>query len=313
MIKVGKKQIPVIDAHVHIWEKFNGYRFGGVKTEPLGYGMVHQGDQEFLMLPPELRDHQVPFGILDVNMKMNGIDKAVILQNPCYGDQRDYIRHVIEEHPGKFVSLGCIDPRDHEEVVKQMDILFYEYHFKGFKIEVPDVPFLLDDPEYDFLWQKIIDMGAMVAFDLGWNDGPFDYNIDRFTHVMKKFPVMKTVLCHLGVSRLWDFKQEYPFPHLQKTLSLLEINKDHLFFDFSGMQCCDPSGEYPYYRCLEFLRVAKDMGAINKIMWGSDAPMIQRTCTYRQTLTSVTKYCPFLTDDEMAALVYDTAENVYFK
>ena len=312
MIQLRGKQMPVIDAHVHVWDHFNGCRFGSVKTEPLGFGMVHQGDQEFLMLPPELYEHRVPFGVLERNMILNGIDKAVILQNPCYGDQRDYVRDIMESHPGSITSLGMIDPRNRTEVIRQMDILFHEYHFIGFKIEVPDVPFFLDDPEYDFLWKKIIDMGAIVAFDLGWNDGPFDFNIDRFKNVMIRFPNLRAVLCHLGVSKLWDVSQQYPFPLLQKTLSLLEINKENLYFDFSGMQCCDPSREYPYYRCLDFLKVAKSMGAMNKIMWGSDAPMIQRTCTYRQTLTSVVNYCPFLTDDEMEDLLYRTAEKVYF-
>lgn len=313
MIQVRGKQMPVIDAHVHVWNHFAGLRFGDTKVVPLGWGMVRQGEKEFRMIPPEYHDNQVPIETLLANMETAGVDKAVILQNPCYGDQRDYVKEIISNNPNKFVSIGMIDPRNKEEVVRQMEILFYGYKFVGFKIEVPDVPFILDDPEYEFLWEKIVDINALVALDLGWNKGLFDFNIDRFKNVMIKFPTMKTILCHLGVSKLWDFEQQPPYPFLQETLSLLEINKDNLYLDFSGLQVCDPTEEYPFYRCLDFLKTVKKTCGINKVMWGSDAPMILRSCTYKQTLTCFTRYCDFLTDEELEAVIYTNAQIVFFQ
>jgi predicted TIM-barrel fold metal-dependent hydrolase len=312
MVQIRGKEMKVIDAHVHVWNNFAGQRFGNTKIEPLGWGMVRQGDIVFRMLPPEYYNNQVPVETLLANMETAGVDKAVILQNPCYGDQRDYIKEVIKDNPGKFVSIGMIDPRDKDEVVKQMDILFYDYNVKGFKIEVPDVPFVLDDPGYDFLWKKIVDMDALVAIDLGWNQGPFDFNIDRFERVMIKYPTMKTILCHLGVSRLWDTKQQPPYPSLQRTLKLLDINKDNLYFDFSGLQVCDPTGEYPFYRCHDFIKTVKNAYGVDRLMWGSDAPMILRSCTYKQTLTCYMKYSDYLTDKELEAVLYTNAQKVYF-
>lgn len=313
MTDMNGRNNSIIDAHVHIWNKFAGVRFGDTVIEPLGWGMVRQAGKVYRFLPPEYRDNQAYVEILIANMNENGVDKAVLLQNPCYGDQRDYVRDVIAANPGRFVSLGMIDPRDKVKVLQEMDTLFNDYKFKGFKIEVPDVPFVMDDPEYDFLWRRIIDLGAVVSLDLGWNQGPYDFNIDRFRNVMKKFPTIRAVLCHLGISRLWDPSQEYPFPVLQSTLSLLDINKDNLYFDFSGLQSCDPSGEYPYFRCLDFLRAVKETCGLDRVMWGSDAPMLLRTCTYRQTITCLTRHCDFLTDDDYNKLLYKNAEEVYFR
>jgi predicted TIM-barrel fold metal-dependent hydrolase len=170
----------------------------------------------------------------------------------------------------------------------------------------------LDDPGYNFLWKKIMDMGAIVAFDLGWNDGPNDFMIDRFTAMMKKFPGLRTVLCHLGVSRLWDFSQPAPYPHLQKTLDLLDINKDNLYFDFSGLQCCEPSLEYPYARCLDILKTAVERCGTSRMMWGSDAPMILRYSTYVQTLTCFTKHCDFMSKSDWSNVLFDNAKRIYF-
>jgi predicted TIM-barrel fold metal-dependent hydrolase len=311
MIEMNGKKFAVVDAHTHIWNQFGGTRFGTTATEPLGFGMVKQGTEVFRMLPPEYHDHQVPVEILLGYMDTNGVDKAVILQNPCYGDNRDYIRGVCEKYPGKFVSVGIIDPRQRAEVACQMDILYNEYKFEGFKMEVPDVPFKMADPDYEFLWKKITDMGALVVLDLGWGTGPYDFNIEDFTAVMRKFPSMRTVLCHLGVSRLWDFSQPSPYLFLQKTLDLLDINRDNLMFDFSGLQTCEPSLEYPFARCLDIVRTALKRCGPDKLMWGSDAPMILRHCTYKQTLTCFTKYIS-LADSDWKKILADNAEKVYF-
>jgi hypothetical protein len=48
------------------------------------------------------------------------------------------------------------------------------------------------------------------------------YTIDRFTAMMKKFPTLRTILCHLGVSRLWNFSQSDPYSQLPKTLDFLD-------------------------------------------------------------------------------------------
>ena len=313
MIDIKGEKFRVIDAHAHIWNKFGGKRFGTTPIEPLGFGMVKQGAEFYRMLPPEYHDHQVPVEILLGYMDTVGIEKATILQNPCYGDNRDYVRQVCTKYPGKFVSVGMLDPRNRDDVVHQMDILFNEYKCVGFKLEVPDVPFKMDAPEYEFLWKKINDMGALVVLDLGWGDGPYDFNIKAFTSVMLKFPKMRTVLCHLGVSRLWDYSQPTPYPFLQKTLDLLDINQDNLFFDVSALQTCEPSLEYPFARCLDIFRTTVERCGIDRLMWGSDEPMILRHCTYKQTLTCFTKYADFLTAAEWEKFLFGNAEKVYFQ
>ncbi len=313
MIELLGEQFAVVDAHVHVWNKFAGTRFGDTPIEPLGFGMVRQAGREYRFLPPEYHDNQAPIEILLAHMETTGVDKAVILQNPCYGDQRDYVRSICQKYPGRFVSLGMIDPRNHDEVRRQMDILMKEYRFAGFKIEVPDVPFPMDDPAYDFLWKKIVDMDAVVTLDLGWNDTPMDFNIDRLTRVVQKYPAMRTVLAHLGVSRLWDFAQKPPYPHLQKTLDLLDINRDNLYLDFSGLQTCEPTLEYPYARCLDILKTTVNRCGVDRLMWGSDAPMILRTCTFRQTLTCFTSHVDFLDKAQWRKVLSENAEKVYFR
>jgi len=313
MVKIRGKDMLVIEAHAHVWKKFGGQRLGKFKQEALKYGKVKQGDEIFHLLTPEYEDCSVKIEVYEEYMEYLGIDKAVILQNPCYGDQREYLRDIINRSPGKFVTIGMLDPRKKDTVKSEIDTLMKNFNCSGIKIEIPDVPFIMDDHEYDFLWKKIMDNDGIAVIDLGWGDGPYDFNIDRLRNVIKKYPDIKMVLPHLGVSRLWDLNQKYPYESLQKTLSLLEINKDNLWFDFGGIQFYNWDDEYPFYRSLDILKTVKETCGMEKVMWGTDYPTVLKQGSYRQALDIVLKHCDFFSDEDMENVLGRNATKIYFK
>ena len=53
-------------------------------------------------------------------------------------------------------------------------------------------------------------------------------------------------------------------------------------------------------------------GAIDRVMWGSDAPTVLVACTYQQHVDCIVNYCDFLTDDELENLLGRTANRVWF-
>jgi len=311
MITINGKKIKVIDAHVHVWEKFNGQRFGDTVVEMIGNGRVRQGDYEYQFLLPEFQDYSVKIGVLEGYMDMCGIDRALILQNPCYGDQREYVGNIVRKNREKYRTFGMIDPRNIDTLADDINILVKDYECTGLKIEVPDVPFVMDSPEYDFMWRLILDKGIIITIDLGWGSGEYDFNIDRLRNVVKRYPTMKVMMAHLGVSMLWDQNQKYPFPELQKTLSLLDINKDNMYLDLSAISNFNgDDNEYPFYRSQEILRFVKEFSGMDRIMWGSDAPCLLTHCTYQQTLDFIVKHCPFLNDDDREMILGKNA--LYF-
>lgn len=312
MIQLNGKDYEVVEAHAHVWNLFKGERFGDTPVEMTGSGRVRQNGKEFQFLPPEYQDYIVRLEVLQAYMEITGVDRAVILQNPCYGDQREYVRDIVHKYPKTFRGFGMLDPRNIESVSEQIDILIRDFNCIGVKMEIPDVPFIMDAPEYDFMWEKLLENNAIAAIDLGWGEGPFDFNIERLTHVVKKYPELKLILCHLGVSRLWDLEQKAPFPHLLKTLSLLDINKDNLYFDIAGMPVFDHSAEYPFDRAREILKVVKDTVGMDRIMWGSDFPTVMLQCTYPQSLHYITKHCGFLTDTDLEKLLGANAKRFLF-
>lgn len=314
MIKIGGEEVIVIDAHTHIWDHFGGQRFGNCPIEVLPYGKAKLKGKVFQQISPEYSDDSVKIEVLLGYMDYVHVDKAVILQNPCYGGSREYIHEILDKYPDKFVGIGMLDPRNKENIKKEIDILVNEYKFKGVKMEIPDTPFIMDDAEYDFLWKKIVEKDCIVVIDMGWGKGLYDYdnNIDKLKNVLKKYSNIKMVLTHLGVSRLWDLEQKYPFPKLQETFKLIDINKENLWFDCSAIDEFD-NGEYPYYRGQEILKAIKERWGMDRIMWGTDFPTHLLISTYKQFLDFIIKHCDFLTENELKMILCTNALKVYFR
>ena len=97
-----------------------------------------------------------------------------------------------------------------------------------------------------------------------------------------------------------------------KTLSLLDINKDNLYFDIAGMPVFDHNAEYPFDRAREILKVVKDTVGMDRIMWGSDFPTVMLQCTYPQSLQYITNHCGFLTGSDLEKLLGANAKHFLF-
>lgn len=296
MIEIDGKKLMVIDSHVHIWDEYKGMRYGEIPVENLGYGKIGLNGSVEKLLPPSFVDNRVSAEILLGYMDDNHVDKAMILQNPCYGDQKEYVAECLKKYPDRFIAtVGKVDPRKTDTIVDEIDMLVKDFSCSGIKIEVPDVPFYMDEPEYDVMWKKIMDDNLMVILDLGFEDGPYDWHIERLTKLMKRYPDLRMRLPHLGISRLWDLNQKYPYPELQKTLALFQINKHNLYMDFSAMPFYDQEDDYPDVRNQEILKTVYETIGSEKIMYGSDFPTVLKLRTMKQCIEFVTKQCSFLT------------------
>lgn len=302
----------IVDAHTHIWKKMMGWRFGYLPLEQMEYGKAKKGDEIIQWVPPSFDDTTTSAEILLGYMDWVGIDKAVLLQAPCYGDQNEYVHSTVAKYPERFAGIGFVDPRKKQEAADEIEYLVKQYKFKGVKFEIPDVPFYMDEKEYECIWEKITQLDAIAVIDLGWGSGPYDYNLDRLRNVLVRFPELKVVLCHLGVSKLWDTNQKYPFNTLQTTLKLLDVHPDKLWFDIAGLQFFNEEEEYPYPRVQEILKAVKESIGIDRILWGTDFPTVLQLCTYKQCLDLILKHCDFLSLDEKRQILGENSLKVYF-
>jgi hypothetical protein len=57
--------------------------------------------------------------------------------------------------------------------------------------------------------------------------------------------------------------------------------------------------DYPYPEAQALIKDLCDRFGAAKLVWGSDMPMVERFCTYKQCLDYVLKYCQFLSAHDL--------------
>ena len=100
----------LIDAHVHIFPKVDGYGPKG-HTHGAGYGRIDFGDgvaQDVLPAINESTSHTLQ--MLLHEMRQAQVDKAVLILCPCYGDWSEYVLQACRDYPEQFTCLLYTSP-----------------------------------------------------------------------------------------------------------------------------------------------------------------------------------------------------------
>lgn len=70
--------------------------------------------------------------------------------------------------------------------------------------------------------------------------------------------------------------------------------------------------EYPYVEVQPIIRKFYQKLGPTKLIWGADMPNVERSCTYRQSLDYLRKYCTFIGDSDMEMILGTNANQIYF-
>ena len=68
--------------------------------------------------------------------------------------------------------------------------------------------------------------------------------------------------------------------------------------------------EYPWKESEPIIKKAVERIGANRIIWGTDMPMVARFCTYKQALDQFRVHCDFLSDSERMDIIGGTAAKV---
>ena len=68
--------------------------------------------------------------------------------------------------------------------------------------------------------------------------------------------------------------------------------------------------EYPWKESEPIIKKAIERIGANRIIWGTDMPMVARFCTYKQALDQFRVHCDFLSDVERKDIIGGTAARV---
>lgn len=273
----------LFDAHVHI-----------VADDRTAYPMV----QEWA-LPVDL--HGTADWLVEL-MDASGVAGALLVQALWYGEDNRYFLDSVRRFPGRFVSLGHLPDPFAPEAPDKLTRQFHEEGMRGVRIRIKE------DHKAEGVATGKADPLVRRAGELGVPVQVLTYNADRQPIVLdlaRRFPDVKFITDHLGYPRI---AEGYPYP---SSRAFFECGKLPNCYAKVSIHCELSAQSYPWVDLHEFQKLTLDVFGAQRLMWGSNYPMLMPNPPYHQRLDAVRREMPFLTDDERAWILGKTALSLW--
>lgn len=254
-------------------------------------------------MPPNLQKQIAPAEFIIVQMEHAGVDMAVLQNCNLYGKLNTYFSKVVKKYPDRFVGTGEIDIFRADKtaeieklnyIVKELKItaLFYE---AGRFLEY-NKPNGFNDKRFDRFWKTISDLNIAVL----WNFTSSKRHIEQMRALdiwANEYPSIQSLVCMGFCVRpyLENGKVKYP-----KELFDIYTKHDNLHTEIVyPIQAGPPGWEYPYTGAHQLVKEQYEVIGPRKLVWGTDMPNVERNCTYKQSLTYLSKHCEFIKPKDM--------------
>ena len=298
----------IIDAHTHIFDVLAGFGSCG-ELRPIGNGVARWATgEEMAMIPPELGDRCFPAQTLASLLRDQGVEKAVLLQGGLYGFQNDATLAAAKAYPDLFIPSGTFDPFCGRAADLAERLLLKE-HLRIMKFEASSgvglmsnhPPFALDGDVMAETFALMARVGATLVLDIG-SYGMGSYQPQAVANIAWRHPSMPIVVCHLTAPGPQDAEP------LRQTLTTLRL--PNVWFDLSAIPWNVAPEAYPYPTGQAYIRMAKDLVGAEKLIWGTDVPVVLTRDTYSHLLSYLTESDIF-TPSELEKVLYQNAVDAF--
>lgn len=289
----------IIDVHAHVWDRVCGI-VGRNPTVSLDYGKVKCGNKTSQWMIPSYRDSASTVEILLGYMDMHGVDKSILMQEPMYGFHNDYVSSAVKKYPDRFKGFAFVNVLDGEQAIEEFEDAVNVKGLSGLKIAVSNIMNLchstiLDGEKIVPFWRKADELKAPITFHLMHGDT----NVQEINNIAKRFKNLKIIIAHLGLPPAEGWKDQ-----------VLLAKRDNVFIETSAAGVL--FGErYPFPSAQESLKWAVSEIGAEKIMYGSDYPLILSQMTYGQSIDFIREECGFLSKEQKELILGEVAKRLF--
>lgn len=267
----------IIDPHVHVW--VNDPRYPWAKeTEN----------------PP--KEDATPEMLLAL-MKANGVARTVIIQVIYYRWDNSYVAGVLKRHPGIFQGVARVNPED-PAAPDHLSRLVEQQGFRGVRIS-PRADASGDwirGPLMPPLWKRCLDLKAPMTVLAPVTRMP------DVARLVERFPGLTVVIDHMADCPLGQPEE------LNKLLALARYPKVFVKISHTWSLSREP---YPYRDSWRQVKRLYDVFGPQRLMWGTDWPLVERYCRYAGALALIRDEMDFLSEEDKSWILGKTVERVW--
>ena len=273
--------------------------------------------------PPMLHNQESSPEQLIAEMDYVGVDMALLHTSPHLGRLNDYLADAAKRYPSRLMWLVSVPdaeiPRDPDAAIRQVDQYIkaggasYQFFTKHYYELGNTEPW--DDGAMRPFWEAVTAMKVPIHFTV---QAPHRvrYTADEresyleqqsiLLRWMERYPDVTVVMTH-GLP--WSAFMEgdrITFPDaIWDVFKAPRLNM-HLLFPIQ----LGGKWEYPWKEAEPTVKECLEHIGADRLIWGTDMPMVARFCTYRQTLDQYRVHCEFLSDGEREAITGGTVARV---
>jgi len=243
--------IPKIDSHQHFWQLSRG-KYSWLTPE---LGVLFQ---DFLpeQLTPELSAHAV--------------DQTVLVQAEDSEDEIYFLLGIAEKNDFVAGVVGWVD-MEAPDVIGKLEHYSESKYFKGIRPmlqDIDDVNWIVNDkfnPIFEFMAENHLTFDALVK----------DVHLSNIETIAQKHPTLSIVIDHCAKADL----SKKPSDFWRQRLTNIAACKN-VFIKLSGILTEAPQGEVSVEVVQPYFDHIMDIFGPNRIMWGSDWPVIKLNGDY---------------------------------
>ena len=261
-----------------------------------------------------------PVDRLLADMDGAGVDRAVLLQGPYYGDCNDYLSFVCREHPDRLTCMAYLDPWAEprpSELPASLSAGIPDGGFRGVKLECSVPTGLLgmhpnarlNDPALEWLWSGLEQARRVLTLDLG-GTGTASYQTDAVRGIAVGHPDLTIVIAHLGqpspsVIRDSTLRGQW---EAQISLGLLP----NVWFDTAALPAYYRREPFPWPGAAEALKRAAELIGAGKLLWGTDIPGLLQYAEYARLREHVERAFAAFPGSQRDLVFGGNARRIYF-
>jgi predicted TIM-barrel fold metal-dependent hydrolase len=273
----AKPNYRIIDPHVHVWVRDPKYPWAKETTSP----------------PAEDATPEMLLAL----MRANGVEKTVIIQVIHYRWDNSYLAGVLRRYPQYFQGVARVNPED-PAAPDHLSSLMAQPGFHGVRISPAGDARgdWIRGPLMPPLWKRCLELGVPMTVLAPVTRMP------DVAALVDKFPDLTVVIDHMA-----DCPLDRP-AELGKLLALARYPKVFVKISHTWSLSKQP---YPYRDAQEQVKRLYEVFGPQRLMWGTDWPLVERHCGYAKALALVRDEMKFLSEEDKSWILSKTVERVW--
>lgn len=278
---------------------------------------VNHEDYYVQFLPPWMDDLSMSADRLVAMMDYAGIGAALLQNDHIYGNLGEFFAEAAKAHPGRFVITAQVEEafayKDAE--LKKLEDQINRLHAGAIYFTTTGMfrsgykP-MHSDHVYDPFWKAVEKSGLPVCWVQSTDSpvGKYDDELKHMEKIIERFPKIHHVLVHGIPTAIYADEHD----KLKLSPILLALMKSgHVSAEILYPIAWGGKYEYPYARAQLHTRQLVETFGVDRFVWGTDEPNVERYCTYGQALDYFTMHSQYLNDAQRQAILYDNALKLY--